>query len=75
MIRIRSQIFFYCGIESGEPSQFFSQKEFNEERWLAYNPLLVKAYTKFGSILELHYNIHSPASLNPDKLNNVSPYQ
>jgi hypothetical protein len=26
MIRIRSQIFFYCGIESGEPSQFFLKK-------------------------------------------------
>ena len=72
MIRIRSQIFFYCGIESGEPSQFFL-KEFNEERWLEYNPLLVKAYTKFGSILELHYNIHSIA-IYLDKLNNVSPY-
>jgi hypothetical protein len=26
MIRIRSQSFFYCGIESGEYSQFFLKK-------------------------------------------------
>ncbi len=51
----------------------FSQKECNEERWHEHNPLLVKGYTKFGSILELYYNIHSHASSNLDKLNNVTP--
>jgi hypothetical protein len=72
MIRIRSQIFFYCGIESGEPSQFFLEKNAMKKGGL--NTILYwSKHTKFGSILELHYNIHSIA-LYLDKLNNVSPY-